>query len=468
MERFESEIEQSVALRFIQSLIGTGLEVKQEDRWETPLLKRWFDIVIYKGSYACAVVEVKGRIENKNLLARATDQVRSAISITNSRFGIVTDGQQYYLYDRNKKDLDFVLVTFDQVISNLINPDKIKVAKKDRQSVLDIIVKSAEKNLGQNQEFLSFIRGKSFLNRIKFDSVLNTYFFSDNDGGITSFENQFFNKMFGEFKDTQICRYTSLKTIFDMLSYLSFRMNGLVGMNDKSEVNYVESYLNRGDGIVSFEKPLIKEELDTIISLNNRYITSCSHIDRKDDLTLWRLYADDAKGVCLVFNVNHKNLTKNVLLQKVKYADASGNHKELDFLSEIKAEVEKKTGFKFEFRNLGYWKHFFKPHDYAIEEEVRLLIIDNDDLVKLKTDWVMTYSHSIINPIIDFSLNSKSFPVQLKSILLGPKCPEQEINYVQIKELIRKKNVVTKTKGEGEQSQLKGVEVLLSSIKNYR
>ena len=466
MERNDSELELVVANRLREALKKTNLEVRLQDNWETALLKRRFDIVVYKGFYPLAVVEVKAIFQSKNLLARATDILRSALSITNARFGIATDNETFYFYDRNEKELDFFQLSFDDIIKRLINPEKVKIQKKDREDVLNIIIQAANQHLQDNTEFLTFIKSKSFLSRIQFDQNSNTYFFSDDDGGITSFENQFFNKMFGEFKDTQICRYTGLKTIFDMLSYLSFRMSGLVGMNDKSEVNYVESYLNRDNGTISIDKPLIKEHHNTIIAVNNRYITSCSKIERKDDLTLWRLYSDDAKGVCLVFDVKKSNLNKHVLLQKVKYADEHGNHKELDFLKQIKVEVERLTGFKFEFRKLGYWKHFFKAHDYLIEEEVRLLIIDNDTLDKLKTDWVMTYTHSIINPVIDFSLNSKSFPIHLRTILLGPKCPEQETNYVQIGEMIRRKKKEIKEKTHD--SNLNNLKVELSEIKHYR
>jgi hypothetical protein len=237
-------------------------------------------------------------------------------------------------------------------------------------------------------------------------------------------------------------------------------MNGLVGMNDKSEVNYVETYLN------GVEKPLIKEHHNTIIAINNKYITSCSKVARKDDLTLWRLYSDDATGVCLVFDVKRNNLNNHVLLQKVKYANEEGKHKELDFLKQIKEDVESITGYKFEFRKIGYWKHFFKPYHYSIEEEVRLLIIDDNSLIKIKSDLVLTFSHSIINPIIDFRLNSKSFPIQLKEILLGPKCPEQETNLVQIQEMIRRKKreIVEKSFD----SNLTNLKVELSKIKHYR
>jgi hypothetical protein len=366
---FESELERIIADSFSQALRQANLDVRLQDKWETTLHKRLFDIVIYKGIHPLAVVEVKN-LQNENLLARATSILRSALSITNARFGIATDNETFYLYDRNEKDRDFFVITFDEIIKRLLNPEKVQVVKKDKEDILNIIRKSANTHLQDNSEFMSFIESELFLSRITFDQNSNSYIFSDNKEGI-SFENHFFNKMFGEFTDKQICRYTGLKTIFDMFSYLSFRMSGLVGMNDKSEVNYVENYLNKDNGAISVDKPLIKEHHNTIIAINNRYITSCSKIERKDDLTLWRLYSDDAKGVCLVFDVKKNNLNKHVLLQKVKYADQDGNHKELDFLKQIKVDVEALTGFKFEFRKLGYWKHFFKAHDYAIEEEVR-------------------------------------------------------------------------------------------------
>jgi hypothetical protein len=189
-------------------------------------------------------------------------------------------------------------------------------------------------------------------------------------------------------------------------------------------------------------------------------------LERIDDLTLWRLYSDDAKGVCLVFDIKKSNLNKHVLLQKVKYADENGKHKELDFLKQIKVEVERLTGFEFEFRKFGYWKHFFKANDYAIEEEVRLLIIDNGKLDKLKTDWVLTDTHSIVNPIIDFRINNNSFPIHLRTILLGPKCPEKETNYVQIEEMIRRKK--KEIKDNNYDSNLNNLKVELSSIKHYR
>ncbi|GAA4446137.1 hypothetical protein GCM10023189_00980 [Nibrella saemangeumensis] len=460
MKFSEIGVEIQVSRQLEEALANTSLHIKRQDRWSITATDKIFDIVVYKENQPLAIIEIKTNLSNKSVLANATEQVRSAISVTNSRYGIVTNGVNYFFYDRNYKEQDFIELNFQDIVSRIIKPEKVKVYKKDKELIVSIILQAAEKHLQENTALFEFIKSESFLKRIKFDEKNNAFVFSGDDQNISSFENQFFIEMLGPFKETHVCRYTSLKTTFDIINYISFRMNGLVGMNDKSEINYVETYLNR------IEKPLNKEDEKTINDLNNRYITSCSNILRKDDLTLWRLYSEDAKGACLVFEIKSENLNNQILIQKVKYADKNGLHKELEFLKQIKDEVESATGFNFEFRKLGYWKHFFKPFDYAVEEEIRLLVIDNEKLNKINKEWVTTYTHSIFNPIIDFRLNSKSFPIHLRKIILGPKCPEQDINCVQIQEMIRsKQKEIKKKKLDANFDEL---EVELSKIINYR
>jgi hypothetical protein len=466
MEHFETEIQQDFVKKLKYAITENFIEIKQNDRWSIGRNTNIIDIVIYRGFFPFAVVEIKQKLKEKSNLTNAVESVRAAIILTNSRFGIVTDNNVYYLYDKNRKSQDFEKVSFEKLVNRITRPSKIKSLKKNKETISDIIRNTAKKHLPENHEFLSFIDNNLTYNCIEFDERINSYVFAENCGDILSFENKFFNKMFGEFKDKRICRYTSLGTAFAMLNNLSLRMNGLLGMNDKSEVNYVENYFSRKDNTLSIAKPIIKEPRNTITELNKRYITSCTKISKKDDLTLWRLYGDDAKGVCLVYDVNKNNLNDNVILQKVKYADKDGNHKELDFLAQIKLAVEQSTNLNFKFQKLDYWKHFFKANDYRVENEVRLLIIDNDTLTKIKTDWVMTYTHSIFNPLIEFKLNSSNFPIQLKLIVLGPKCPEQETNFVQINEMIlRKQNEIST---HIEDNDLGKLEVELSNIKHYR
>lgn len=461
----ETDIEASIYLRLREELDSSSIQIRRDDIWSTPLLKRHFDIVVYKGVNPLAVFEIKRDLSNKNTLAIASDQIRSALSITNARYGIISDGIKFYIYDRAQKEDDFKATSLEYILSTLNTPNEIKLKTQDKRIVANIFEAAVKKYLPHNPLLYDFIVHKSFYSYINFDTKTNCFIFSDSRNG-RSYENDFFEKMFGVFNERKICRYTSLRTVFEMLNNLSCRMSGIVGMNDKSEVNYVENYLNQGNSLISIEKPLHKEHYNTIIAINKRYITSCSKIERKDDLALWRLYADDASGVCLEFNIKKENLNSSILLQNVKYADADGRHSELELIKDIKLEIARQTGFEFDFRKLAFWKHFFKPHDYAIEEEVRLLIVDDQTLPKLKTDWVMTYSHNIINPVIDFRLNSKLFPIQLEKVILGPKCPEQDSNCVQIEEMIRRK------KKEIEQgnldSNLNKLKVEMSNIKNYR
>lgn len=461
-------LEKEITDKFINSLRDTNLKVIAEDKWQTGSIINWFDIVIYRGNSPFAVIEIKSITKSKSIItmAIAMEQVRSAMSITNSRYGIITNGIDYYLCDRNYKKRDFVITTYEKIINALIKPRNVKIPSKNMSLVWNMIKEAAESLLSDNKEFLDFIRNKSFKESIKFDPKANVYYFSDSEADRGSFENNFFNKLIGEFKETQICRYTTLKSAFEMFNNLSFRMSGLIGMNDKSEVNYVETYLNSRNNHSLIAKPLIKEDLNTISEINNRYITSCTSITMLDNLTLWRLYSDDAKGICFVFDVLKAKLNNHIILKKVKYADENGTHKELDLIKKFREEIELQTGFAFEFRNLGYWKHFFKAFDYKVENEVRLLVVDNPSLPKLRNDWVMTYTHSILNPVLDLALNSKSFPIQLRKVIIGPKCPEQETNFVQLREMIKKKNLDAIT--QKLDCNLKDIKIELSAIKHYR
>ncbi|MDC8003854.1 type I restriction enzyme HsdR N-terminal domain-containing protein [Aureisphaera galaxeae] len=460
MSTKESEIENIILTRLQESLIDVGLKVVSQDKWKTSRLTRWFDIVIYKGKNPHVVFEIKSSLASKNTLARATDQVRSSLSITNARFGIVTDNSLFFIYDRNEKENDFIESDFDGIIERITKVKNVRISQRTKWQILSIIKESAGIHLSQNLEISKFLQEEKIINKIKFDSNRNSFYFDDRLQNIKSFENQFFNKIFGDFLETKICRYTTLDTLFSMLNFISFRMNGLVGMNDKSEVNYVDNYLN------GVERPLSKMHHNTVIALNKRYITSCSRISRKDELTLWRLYGDDGTGVCLIFDIKKENLNDKVLIQRVKYADHNGNHPELDFLKHIREGVEILTGFTFEFRNIGLWKHFFKPYDYAIEEEVRLLVIEDPSLNPLNSNWVKTYSHSIINPFIDFQLNNSAFPIQLSEVILGPKSPEQDSNIVQLQEMVRRKRRhITAKKLD---SNLKRLKIKISKINHYR
>ena len=94
---------------------------------------------------------------------------------------------------------------------------------------------------------------------------------------------------------------------------------------------------------------------------------------KKDDLGLWRMYGEDTKGVSLRYEVNEP-LPEGFCLAKVSYAKRDA-HAELTYLASKLCKALK--GRSFEVSHLHSWLHFFKPEEYAMEEEVRLLYLNH-------------------------------------------------------------------------------------------
>ena len=75
------------------------------------------------------------------------------------------------------------------------------------------------------------------------------------------------------------------------------------------------------------------------------------------------------------------------------------------------------------------WQHFFKPYDYAIEKEVRLLFFGDDLLNALSKDFDLKWQaigNGIITPFANFLL--KKYPLKIKGLLLGKNFPQLRTN----------------------------------------
>ena len=119
-------------------------------------------------------------------------------------------------------------------------------------------------------------------------------------------------------------------------------------------------------------------------------------------------------------------------------------------------------GRNFEVRNLNSWLHFFKPAEYAIEEEIRLLyeMPDVDMLESLHGKWILNSENGIIAPVVSFSVEKKNcqFPFVLSRIVLGPNLQERNINKEQLRLMIKNKQIrVTDD-----------FEIAFSTIESYR
>lgn len=248
---------------------------------------------------------------------------------------------------------------------------------------------------------------------------------------------------------TEICRFSTLNSLFSTIQYKTMRMNGLPGMNDKGEGLFAWDMINKTEKISNEEFRSRKSQI------NNAFIVSFSKGKLADDLTQWRLYGDDAKGVCCIYSVNKEKLKDRFFLHKVRYMAETYIESDDNLIRQFRDHVEQN-------QQLGYYDlspaiFFYKPNSYGTEEEVRLLV-DNKvttayKLPPFNRQWLLTNSNNIPNPFIDVPL--ESVPLKLERIILGPNMPDADTVQVQLETML-------------EQQGMSNVKVELSSIKSYR
>lgn len=402
-----------------------------------------FDFLIKAGERKLCIIELKAQ-NNKNFDERINTDYFQLIDI---RFIIITDGNKFIIRDRFQRRIQKVegIENFIEIILKPISPETLSNIKNQVREIISIKVRKYFKANYALQDHIGSLTENIKLSR-RWD-----LFFEGSKNDDQSFENIFFILLMNDGVTlTSIYRYTSFNSMFETIKNQTIRMNGLPGMNDTTEVNYVDNYVN------DTELKLHEELPQTIAAVNRRFILCCSELE--DDLLQWRLYGDDSMGACIEFKIdNDKLINRNSLgkrefyLAKVKYANKNGKHRELDCIKEIIETVRKKLHLDIRFTMLYIWKHFFKPYEYAYEKEVRLLYIERN---KSKKKWGLTYTHKIINPFNEFALSGTVFPLKIEKVIMGSKLPEKDINKAQFKQLVSELGIKIK--------------VDISSIKNYR
>lgn len=291
-------------------------------------------------------------------------------------------------------------------------------------------------------------------------------------------ETNLFKAVLGNYNHHQICRYTTRESLFRILNDEKQSLCSIVGMNDKSECYYVDDYFSRKNR----RSKSAGHRIDP--RQNNYFITSCTQMGvdtpekprMEDDLSMWRMYANDCKGVCLVCDVDDEMIKDNgYILAPISYAtheiekdvwfDEDGNpdvyeflgykpaHPELDFIYDILNT--KVCGYTLRLPHLDSWKHFFKSHEYRDENEVRLMYVakENENL-----KWIQ--ANNIFCPVVEKSIKDgeNAFPLKIRKIILGPKFTEKEVNQIQLKLHLMKSAIIDSS----------DISVEISGIDNYR
>lgn len=230
-------------------------------------------------------------------------------------------------------------------------------------------------------------------------------------------EKQFMKCLLGTVPSGEsLFRYTSNESFHRILNEKRHSMSSLAIMNDTTEIDYAASYL---------KKQGIDEELQTVAKDSvYTYITSLSQ--KRDDLTMWRLYGNDTKGVSIEYIIP-EHLAEDFLLARVCYADKKGSDSKLNFIKDL---IQSKIGERmFRLNYWSLWQHFFKPYDYVIEQEVRLLFFGDDMLNAFSKDFDIkwqTTGNGIVTPFANFPL--QNYPLKIKGLLLGKNYPQLRTN----------------------------------------
>ena len=244
-----------------------------------------------------------------------------------------------------------------------------------------------------------------------------------------------------------ICRYSSLDSLFSSLKYKTIRMNGLPGMNDRNEGLFAWNMIYKLESADNEANKKRRRET------NNAFIVSYSSSNLIDDLTQWRLYGDDAKGVCCVYSILQDKLKDRFFLHNVRYIKETNKNEDIsdDLLHRFL-----KYNSNLNYYDLSPAIFFYKPDSYKSEDEIRLLV-DNKktsayNTPVFKREWVLTNANSIPNPYIDIPLSD--IPLKLKTIILGPNMNDVDTIQAQLETLLEQQGIVA--------------DVVLSKVTSYR
>ncbi|MBR4547897.1 MAG: DUF2971 domain-containing protein [Paludibacteraceae bacterium] len=359
-----------------------------------------YDIVIYYHDFPYAVFEIK----HHNLTIAPKRFLNEAKNKLNCYWRISTDGATC-LYLAGENDTQGTC-SFDEMLKRIKDVKAIQPSKAHDalQAIRNIMESHGQPEFVKD---LEIIPTASSMPYVCFSSKQTN--------------RKFFESIIGTFNDEkrELHRYMSLDGAFQTVNKLSYRLNGILGMNDKSEGMYWDKIVGESKGSMNN-------------TLNDIFVSSFSK--KYDDLTMWRLYGDDGKGVCMSFEINGNYDKNNFILHSVKYAPENDGSLKL-FKKLIK------NGFIFQ--DVAEWKCFFKPIEYEIEEEYRLLCRGN---LKVKEkDYYITPGSSIINPFVTLDMQAPDFPLNLKSVTLGPKFPRHDgTNIDQLRNLLKARGLPQK------------------------
>ncbi len=376
-----------------------------------------YDIAIFRDTNLLVVIQLKFHLEDSKLNYNGD---RSGIRLRAMTIGaslgpriaffVLTDGEIYWVFDYRSGGLRSYLP--EEFVRFIRDDYRVDASKPSTQWVVKQIAELASSyQLASLSKYVN-----KHVNSFEFDRISGSFSLK------IPIEDRFFKRLLPQDRGlSDMCRFTTLDSAFKMLKDSRQNMCNILCMNDRSEGIYADRKVF--DEIPGFRRDAFDES-------DHCYILSLMDAVKADDLTMWRLYGDGAKGVCLSYAQRtldkQKKISDPFFLGRVSYGriiDGNEVHKELDFLRDL-VNKDFGDGWRFKLRRWGIWKHFFKSYHFSDEKEIRLLFYDrNDD--REPYEWIKNSESQIITKMQLFPVGV--FPLEVKRILVGPRNPELDI-----------------------------------------
>lgn len=408
-----------------KSLFETDFEVYQDLHYEQNGMHYYIDLAIMRDNAVMSFIEFKDSIQEKGsrteLYIKQCNVYRRLFP--NSKpFVFLTDGNNFYeVFENNtisdNKGFSDIIGKIKEIqpICEINNSsfdsflDKLKESKEQKGKMMDFvseIKKECEKN-GYNQVFKSH----------------KTYFcFND------EYEKKFFKTLLGSVK-RDFYRYMPLEILRNTLSEKRQAFASILCMNDETECYYSQNYVDKrmiGDFMTI-------DKTEAYAKGSRCFIMSCTS-NSDENMEMWDEYGNKAQGVRVCFDAVNIDNDSSFLIAPVNYSKESGDHPILNLIADILKE--KYNGVHYRFENWEAWQHFFKPHEYEEEKEIRILYqMPKEQETSEDIKWV--YKNNLIFPLVCFK-NHKGgdFPLTIKEIMLGPVAGNMDKNVATIKQML--------------------------------
>lgn len=404
------------AIKEINTLYGSPL--LQRSLIKQPICGFIPDYVIDRDKKPFVIIEIKSKITplSENLFMQGLSKW--------STYGILTDGTTFKVY--GKKSFSRIAYYGDlksalESICGFEKDTEVLSNYEDSDLVCDFIESAAK--------YLNSAKRDTIVGMVeKWRKSPDKFFEIENESYVlTNYATKaLFNILLGK-ANSRLCRFVSLRSVFEMLNNGRFYLNNIMNMNDKTEGSYFDNYSSKNN------------QSEGLLNKIEYFILSCSDITKSDDFDMWRLYGDGAKGCCLEFQLSEKSFS-DFKIFPVSYGNKDNRHPEVDFLCYLVSN-EFAGKKKIVIRDLNEWKLFFKPYEYHNEEEIRIVQCSEQCGDKYDEEYFINEHYGMVSKKLSY--NFCEFPLTLVSVILGPCLPEKDASRVILEELSKRQ-----TKGQ--------------------